>query len=244
MKRIYFRFFGNLNYFFKNNEKVREHKFKGKQSVKDRIETVGVPHTEVEHVIKNGKSLDFSYIVQDRDMLDIYPKSYLLNKTEITPVRKIYKGEPKFILDVHLGKLANYLRMIGIDTQYRNDLEDEELANISVDEGRILLTRDTELLKRSEVVYGYYPRSTDPKLQAQEIIKRYKLSDWTDLWSRCISCNGKMRSVTKEEIIEKLEPKTKKYYSDFHQCVDCKKVYWKGSHFKKMEKLVDNILDF
>jgi uncharacterized protein with PIN domain len=142
-------------------------------------------------------------------------------------------------LDNHLGRLARYLRLLGFDALYFNDqADDPELAQIAHDEARILLTRDRGLLKRSLVTYGYCLRTTDSKAQLTAVLHRYQLHDQIKPWTRCLRCNGRLQPVEKEVILHRLEPKTKLYFDDFQICRDCAQIYWKGSHFGKLESLI------
>jgi hypothetical protein len=142
---------------------------------------------------------------------------------------------------VHLGKLAGYLRMLGFDTLYRNDYDDPTLARISVEEDRILLTCDRQLLMRKHIIYGYFVRSRDPQQQLLEILTHFDLVNKQHPFTRCINCNGKIQAVGKEVIKSKLLEETKKYYDEFYLCESCDKIYWKGSHYQKMKKMIEKL---
>jgi len=160
---------------------------------------------------------------------------------DITPLLRLRPAplrEPCFILDGHLGRLAAYLRMLGFDALYRNDYDDEVLAETSADQGRILLTRDRGLLKRSLVTRGFCLRSKDPRQQLLDVVRRFDLQACFAPFTRCISCNGILMPVDKAEIVEQLEAGTRKYFDDFSHCHDCGKIYWKGSHHDRMLSLL------
>lgn len=140
----------------------------------------------------------------------------------------------RFILDVHLGKLARLLRMTGFDTLYRNDLDDPEIIQIAENEDRIVLTRDRGILKNKRVKRGHFVESRYSKEQLKEIIDTFKLKDKICFLSRCIACNGTIEEVSKEEIQDELKPGTNQYFHEFFRCRDCGKVYWEGSHFDHM----------
>ncbi len=216
-----------------------------KRSVKDLIESKGVPHTEIELIISNGNSVDLNYQVMPGDKIEVYPVSVASEFKQ--PDRAYVNCQPeplndhRFVLDVHLGKLARYMRMLGFDTLYRNDYDDSALADISAEERRILLTCDRMLLMRKQVSYGYFVRNRLPRQQMLEILRRYQLYHAINPFSRCINCNGITHSVSKQCIQSKLLTKTKKYYTDFYQCDSCKKIYWKGSHYQQMIKLIDQL---
>jgi uncharacterized protein with PIN domain len=148
----------------------------------------------------------------------------------------------RFVLDTHLGQLAAYLRMLGFDTLYRNDYSDDELARISSQEQRILLTRDRGLLKRGIVVYGYYVRETDPQRQVVEILRRYQLAAATAPLRRCIRCNGLLHTVPKADVADRIAPKTHDFFEEFSICAACDQIYWKGSHYEKMRQFIESLL--
>jgi uncharacterized protein with PIN domain len=239
----WFRFYEELNDFLPAaRRKTRfAHTFTRRASVKDMIESLGVPHTEVELLLVNGNSVDFSHIVADGEYISAYP---VFESLDIRPLLRL-RAEPlrktAFVLDTHLGRLARYLRLLGFDTRYRNDYSDDELAAISANRHRILLTRDRKLLHRSVITHGYFVRQTDPLLQTGEVLRRFDL--YTDIrpLSRCIRCNGMLRTVAKEEVVHRLEPKTRRYYDAFRICRECRQIYWRGSHFRKMSALITAI---
>jgi hypothetical protein len=217
------------------------------RSVKDLIESIGVPHVEIDLIIVNGESVDFNYLVKEGDDISVYPvldsAQISQHKTLSTLPLKHCHPKPwhksKFVLDVHLGKLACYLRMLGFDTLYRNDYDDPTLARISVAEHRILLTCDLQLLFRKHLTHGYFVRSRQPQQQLREIIVHYDLFKQPKPFSRCMRCNGKIHPVAKQGIAARLSDATKKYYDDFYICEDCENIYWKGSHYQKMQKMIE-----
>ncbi len=238
-----FYFHDELNSFLPRSRREApiEHAFDWRGSVKDMIESLGVPHPEIEVLVVNGASVDFDAIVQPDDMVHAYP---CFNKLAVTPkvaLRPLFPGRPQFVLDQHLGRLAAYLRMMGFDTLYRNDYDDEELAQVSHDETRILLTRDVGLLKRSLVIYGYYVRETDRRRQLAEITRRYRLLESAEPFKHCMKCNGLLEKVDKAAIQDQLPEGAATYYDEFHQCRSCKRVFWKGAHYQRMQALMDQV---
>ncbi len=244
MAKANFHFLAELNYFLPPSKRNISftHFFKGRTSIKDMIEALGVPHPEVEFIWVNGQSVDFSYIVQDGDRITVYPISATREINPTIQVRPNNLSDYRFILDIHLGKLANGLRMLGFDTLYRNDYNDIELAQISADEQRILLTRDKGLLMRSKVIYGYYVRATNPEKQVVEVLHRFNLFSSVLPFYRCIRCNGLLELINKESIIDQLPEKTRLCINEFHRCQDCAQIYWKGSHFERMQQFIDGVL--
>lgn len=211
-------------------------------SVKDLIESFGVPHAEVDLITANGESVDFSYLVRDGDRISVYPMFESLDITPELRVRPHPLREPRFVLDVHLGKLAAYLRMLGFDTAYRNCFSDEELVKVSARERRILLTRDRGVLKHSAVTHGYWLRETDSRRQAAEIVRRFDLRRAIQPFTRCMACNGILDPVAKDQVIDLLPPRTAELYDEFRQCPQCRRVYWKGSHHARMQRWIAGLL--
>ena len=237
-----FRFYAELNDFLPPQR--RQHSFDidihPPVSVKHLIEALGVPHTEVEVILANSESVDFTYLVESGDRLSIYPAFASLDGATLAPLRPPLSQPPSFVLDVHLGQLAMFLRLLGFDTLYPNNQHDDaDLAQIAHDEKRVMLTRDRGLLKRSLVVYGYCLRSRDPEKQLEAVLYRFKLYDWIQPWQRCLKCNGRLHPTPKFQILHRLEPKTIQYYDEFFVCQVCQQIYWKGSHYNSLKQIVD-----
>ena len=206
-------------------------------SVKDQVESQGIPHTAV-HVLEiNGASKPWSHNLCDGDVISLYPYD---NTTKCAP---IFLQPERFIADVHLGKLANTLRLLGFDTSFDSDWDDDEIIERSNSEQRMILTRDLGLLKNGASCYGYWIRSTDPDKQITELFNRFELSSSVAPFTRCMKCNGLLTKVEKETVQEKVPPKVQEWHSDYWQCTNCKQVYWQGSHFKDLQQKVDNLLD-
>ena len=236
------RFYEELNLFLDKKYRKTEfgYHYRGRPSVKDAIESLGVPHTEVDMILVNGDAVDFSYPLKDRDSISVYPVFESLDITGLQHLRKQALRNPRFVLDVHLGRLARYLRMAGFDCLYEPSFADEEIIRISVEERRIILTRDKGILKNGRVTHGLYVQSDDPREQFGEIAARLHLGDLFKPFSRCTLCNERIEPVTKESVLDQLEPLTKMHYSVFYRCTGCKHIYWKGSHFTRMAQFIDD----
>ncbi|MFC1552094.1 Mut7-C RNAse domain-containing protein [Candidatus Latescibacterota bacterium] len=243
-KHATFRFYEELNDFLPRGKRKKQFRydFTGSPSVKDVVEAIGVPHSEIDLILVNGRSVTFDCNIREGDIISVYPVFESLDITEITHLRETPLRTPKFILDVNLGKLAKYMRMLGFDTLYDNDYEDSDIVAVSLSERRAIITRDTSLLKRKSVTHGYWVRSQHPKQQAAEVIRRFDLRSCIKPFSRCTMCNGTVGSVPKDAVIDKLEPKTKKYFEEFYRCGSCGKIYWKGSHFDNMSVFIHSLI--
>lgn len=243
MAKIHLRFYEELNDFLKPDlRKVGFlHEINRKASVKDVIESFGVPHTEVEIILVNGQSVDFTYLVQNGDYISVYPMFESLDVTPLIQLRPKPLRTPQFIIDANLGVLAKYLRLLGLDCLYQNDFTDLEIAEISSQQHRIVLTRDRRLLQRKKITHGYFVRADKPLKQTQEVLERFDLYRSLTPFSRCTHCNGLLKPIEKEKIINRLEPLTCKYYDKFLICPDCHRIYWQGSHFKRAKLLVNEL---
>ena len=238
--RAVFRFYEELNDFLPpERRKVSfTHEFSRRASVKDMIESLGVPHPEVEMILVNGKSVGFEYQVRDGDRIAVYPVFESFDISDQLRVRRHPLRVLRFVVDGHLGTLARYLRLCGFDTLYRKDYKDEELAVISAGDKRILLTRDRNLLKRRIITHGYCVRHDDPREQLAEVFRRFDLSGIAKPFTRCARCNGLLEDVDKAGIEHRLQPLTRKYYDVFRRCTECGHLYWRGSHVASMQERI------
>jgi len=238
---VRFRFYGQLNDFLP--WQLRHCRFarplRGPASVKDGVEALGVPHPEVDVVIVNGEPADFTYRLRDGDEVAVYP---VFHAVDVGGVRRVGSDPPqpvRFVLDIHLRKLATLLRLAGFDALLLGD--DEHVAAVSASEGRVALTRDVGLLKRSIIQHGYWIRQTDPELQFVEVLERFDLADRMDPFVRCMECNTLLVPVAADAVAERLPPGTRECFSQFHQCPGCGRVYWHGSHYDRLVQLLERV---
>ncbi len=238
------RFYEELNDFLPPDKKKTPfpYHFNGKPSVKDAIEANGVPHTEVDLIVVNGDSVGFDYHVRHGDYISVYPVFEGLDISPIVKLRDAPLRKNAFVCDVHLGKCARILRLLGFDTLYRNDYDDPKIISIAVTRRRIILTRDRKLLHAKVVTHGCLVRSQKPEEQVREVLERFDLYNLITPFRRCTVCNGLINDVAKQDVLDQLEPKTKKYYFDFYQCDTCGKIYWEGSHFERMHALIKRFM--
>ena len=242
-KNATFRFYEELNDFLPSEKRkvVFVHTFTGTPAIKDIIEAIGVPHVEVDLILVNNLPVDFTYRLKDRDVVSVYPVFETFEISGVSHLRKKPLRETKFILDVHLGKLAKYLRMFGFDTMYQNDFDDKAIIRISLAGHRIILTRDIGLLKNGSVSRAYYIRNQDSKEQLAEVLKHFDLYRSIDPFNRCIKCNGKLEPVEKGAIMHLLQPNTIKYFNEFFRCTNCQRIFWEGSHFQHMQNFISSM---
>jgi uncharacterized protein len=215
--------------------------FRPHQTVKDVIEAAGVPHTEVDLVLVNGQPVDFSHRPAAGDRLAVYPMFESLDIGPVTRLRARPLRDVRFVVDVHLGRLARLLRLLGFDTRWANDFDDAALADIGRAEHRVILTRDRGLLKRRAVTHGVFIRSEDPVEQAVEVIRRLDLAGRLAPFTRCLRCGGELAAVAKAEVVDRLEPLTRRHYHEFQRCRGCGRVYWRGAHHTRLSRLVDRV---
>jgi uncharacterized protein len=237
--RIHLTFFGDLSYFLKRSGSSSgiQRVLKEKTSVKDAIEACGVPHPEVDFIKINGEAANFLYVLRKNSKIEVYPVGFANSALVGPPLQR--RDVTRFVTDGHLGKLTRNLRLLGIDAISPTPSEDRQLLEVMRRDDRALLTRDRRLLMHQIVRDGFYPRSQDPDEQAIEVMRRFQLFSLITPFTRCLSCNGFLQPVAKEQILEQLEPLTRIYYHEFRRCETCGKIYWRGSHFEKLRARIE-----
>lgn len=243
-KQAWIRFYGELNDFLRSDLRqcVQQYDFKGSPSIVAAIEGLGVPHPEVCLLTVNGDPANFSHKVQAGDRIAVYPR---MGSLQVPRANRLTPADPVpavFVCDVNLGKLARLLRLLGFDTLFDPELDDPDLAEISVRDGRILLTRDRELLMRSEVRRGRYVRAIEPETQAREILACYQLAPQALAFSRCTRCNGMLEKTDDPERLATVPPRSRENCSEFLACTGCDRVYWQGDHYRKLEETCRRLL--
>jgi uncharacterized protein with PIN domain len=245
MPSVTIRFYEELNDFLPENRRKKPsgREFAPGCTAKAIIEDAGVPHTEVDLILANGRSVGFEYRLGDGDFLSVYPVFESLDIGELSRVRAIPLREPRFALDVHLGKLARLLRMCGFDALYENDSSDEALVRTARREKRIILTRDRGLLKRRIVTHGLLLRSLVPREQLAQVLRRFDLGGRVRMFSLCIVCNVPIERVDKAAVMTLLPPVVAAAYADFSRCPRCGRVFWRGTHWERMKRLAAEVLE-
>jgi len=243
-KAVIFRFYEELNDFLPVARQKTDfsYNFFGKPTVKDCIEAVGIPHTEVDLILVNGNSVSFDYHLEGGEHVSVYPVFESLDISPVIQLRPHPLRQSKFICDVHLGKLARQLRMLGFDVYFEKNIDDIGIIERAQKEHRIILTRDQGLLKRKEVTHGYWVRYTEVRHQLPEICRRFDLHSRIKPFTICMVCNSEIAEVKKEDIKANIPQRVHNYFDQFYECLGCHKIYWKGSHYLKMEHAVEKLL--
>jgi len=238
-----FRFYEELNDYLPPELRKRSftREVSGTSSVKDTIEAIGVPHIDVDLILVDGRSVRFDHRLRGGERVAVYP---MFERFDITPIYRLRPRplrDPRFVADVHLGALARYLRLLGFDTRYRNDFTDEELVQLSVRQRRILLTRDVGLLKRKAVVRAHWLRARDPERQIAEVVGALQL--WRALrpFTRCMSCNGLLAPMSRAEAAGHVPERVHRRFRVFTRCRKCRRIYWRGTHVKRLLRLVADV---
>lgn len=217
--------------------------FRPHQTVKDVLEAMGIPHTEIDLILVNGDPQDFAHRPRAGDRLAAYPVFEAFDIGATTRLRPAPLREPRFVVDVNLGRLLRLLRLLGFDAWWSANADDATLAEISLTQQRILLTRDRGLLKRRAVTHGIFIHSDDPEEQAVAVIQRLDLRNRIAPFTRCARCNGTLHAVTKAEVADDLEVLTRRYYDAFSRCARCRQIYWPGSHHARLRDRLSRLLD-
>jgi uncharacterized protein with PIN domain len=225
-----FRFYGELNDFLSpaRRQQALASPCAQAATTKHMIEALGVPHTEVALILVDGVPAPFERLLRDGDRVAVYPRFGWLDQA--VPVR--------FVADAHLGGLARMLRMAGFDTLYDNHFADDEIEALAARDNRAVLTRDRELLKRRTIAHGRYVHALRPALQLVEVVERLCLASVAAPFTLCLHCNAPLRAVDKAEVMEQLPQSVRIWHEEFSSCDLCRRVYWKGSHWKRMSDLL------
>jgi len=238
-----FRFYEELNDYLPvaQRKTTITREIAGTPSVKDAIESLGVPHTEIDLILVDGTSVRFDRRLRGGERIAVYPEFERFDITQVHRLRPKPLRRPRFVADVHLGTLARYLRLLGFDTRYGNDLGDAELAELTARERRVLLTCDVGLLKRKAVVRGQWLRSRDPERQVEEVVEALQLTRAFRPFTRCLTCNGQLAVLARTDVNGLVPPRVYRRFRSFRQCRECRRVYWRGTHYARLQRLVAHL---
>ena len=238
-----FRFYEELNDFLPAGRRGGEFDSPCARAAttKHMIEALGVPHTEVELILVNGESVGFERQIRDGDRIAVYPTFEAFDISELLRVRERPLRRTRFVADAHFGGLARLLRMAGFDTLYDNNYHDADIETIAVGDGRIVLTRDRELLKRRDITHGCYVRGLTSNAQLREVFARLDLARSAQPFTLCLHCNAPLREVAKADVLDRLPPMVRERYQRFTTCDRCRRVFWQGSHWQRMKGLIEDL---
>jgi len=207
-----------------------------RSSIKNIIESMGIPHTEIGKICIEREKVDFGFIPETAMTINIFEILPPFDVTCPTFLRPVPLKKIHFIADLNVSKLATLLRMSGIDAEISQDLSDNEIASLAYEKQRIVLSKDLGLLKHRKITFGRYVRSVYPEDQLKEIINFFNLKPHLQPFSRCLRCNTSLTPVGKKDILSRLQPKTRLFFHSFKICTQCDRIYWKGSHHEGMLK--------
>ncbi len=240
---VIFRCYAELNDFLSAKQKYTSFNYRIKTPavVSEAITSIGIPLSEVDLILVNSTPVERFYRLSSGDYISVYPVFESFDISSLKNIEREPLRKTKFIADAHLGKLTKYLRMLGFDTLYRNDFGDDEIINISLRDKRIILTRDKRLLNSRKVTHGYYIRAIDKHEQLTEVVNKFDLISQFKPFIRCMTCNSILVRKSPDKVKDLIGINIAYSYEEFYYCESCHKVFWKGSHFKRMESQILDI---
>jgi uncharacterized protein with PIN domain/sulfur carrier protein ThiS len=237
------RFYAELNDFLPEHRRFTDFEIalSAGETVRGLLDDCGVPPGAVDLVLLNGEPQDLDHPIGNGDRVSVYPVFETLDLRHSTKVRATPLRRVRFVLDVHLGKLAAHLRMLGFDTLYRATFTDSELVRISLEEERTLLSRDRALTTTRTLTRVYRVDNTRPREQLLEVLRRFDLFGSFSPFTRCMACNTILEVVPKEELHHRLPPRVAAGFTEFQRCPTCARIYWRGSHYRRMEAFIESL---
>jgi len=241
--RVTVRIYEELNSFLPESRQKRDFSFELEEgaTIQQLLSNLELPLSQVDLILVNGESVGVSFPLKAGDRISIYPVFERLNIAPVLKIRPAPLRKPRFICDVHLGKLATYMRMAGLDADYRNNFSGRQLIQLSVELGKIILTKNRGLLKNKRITHGYLVIQNLPKLQLAEIISCFDLKQWCSPLSRCLRCNLPVHSISKDDAVGKVAPRVLEMHDQFMKCDGCSRVYWKGTHYESMMSWISRL---
>ena len=145
---------------------------------------------------------------------------------------------PRFIVDNNVGKLAKWLRMIGYDTRLFDHRDDKYLIHLALIENRIIITRDTRMMQLRVIAIGKIKAllilSDNPNEQMRQVITELELNPNFSVFSLCLECNQLLIMINKNQVQDKVPPYVYRSQSEYVECPNCHRIYWKGTHWQAM----------
>jgi uncharacterized protein with PIN domain len=213
------------------------------RSVKDLVESLGVPHCEVQVVLVDGASVGFGCRLRGGERIAVYPYFSAFDAGDAAVAGEALPHDPRFVLDGHLGRLAAYLRALGADSARDRDADDAAIARLAAAEGRVVLTRDVGLLKRAAVRHGWWVRSDDPRVQFRDVVARFGLAARAAPFTRCLACNQVLAELPPGEVPESVPPRVREQIASYSRCLGCGRVFWRGSHHRRLSQLLSTLMN-
>jgi hypothetical protein len=235
MATALFRFHGELTEFLPYGKRggAFSHACARAATLKNAIESLGVPHTETGRLTVNGDPATLSRIVREADAIEVFPQ----HAADV-----VWDGPPSFVADAHLGGLARLLRMLGFDTLFENAYTDQQILQLIARERRILLTRDRELLKCRDVSRGCFVRALKAEAQLSEVVARYALARHARPFTLCLHCNVRLETAEPGVVAARVPQPIAARYTRFARCPGCERIYWEGSHWEHMRAMLREVL--
>jgi uncharacterized protein len=234
------RFYGELADFLPRARRgvAFEHDVGERRSVKDLIESCGVPHCEAFVVLVDGESVGFAHRVAGGERIAVFPHFSALDTTGFVTAREALPRDGRFVLDGHLGRLAAYLRALGFDAAWDRDADDATIARIAAEDDRVVLTRDVGLLKRSNVRHGRFVRATSPREQLAEVVHVFGLAGRAAPFTRCLRCNVPLVAAPRESLVGVVPDRIRAAFDSFRRCPSCGRAFWRGTHHERLSALI------
>ena len=241
MAQVTLRFYAELNDFLPAERRQRDWALtcEAQVPVRHLIEGCGVPHTEVELIVRDGASIGLETPAVDGDRIAVYPMFEAFDVRPVLRLRPQPLRRPRFLADAHLGALARGLRMLGFDTLWHNDLGDSALVRLAATEARTILTRDHQLLMHRGMTHGCYLRPTAAAAQLAYLVQRLQLCADIAPFTRCMACNGPITAVAPVTVAALVPPSVYERHQAYWRCAGCARVYWKGSHWTAMGRRIE-----
>jgi hypothetical protein len=156
------------------------------------------------------------------------------------------RDTPKFIVDCNVGKLAKWLRLMGYDSRFFEGSDDSQLVAIAQAEGRVILSRDTQIMKRRVITSGKLKavliHNDDPELQIHQVIDALSLDSRFRPFTICLECNQVLVERSKDEVKDLVPPYVFQTQNQYMECPGCHRIYWRGTHWQAMTKTLKKFM--
>ncbi|MFC1744959.1 Mut7-C RNAse domain-containing protein [Candidatus Riflebacteria bacterium] len=243
-KTAILRFYGELNYFLPDSVWHRPfyYSFYENPTFSDLMDSFKIPPEKIGLLLLDGEVVELSCPLKEGSRATFYPRFQNIDISEEISASKKPVVSPRFILPLNLGKLTKYLRMLGFDSICEPDFIPGKVDVLAMQEGRVLLSRSKKFAARKLYAECYVVKSEQPAIQVREVVNRFNLMPLVKYFQRCLKCNSPLKVMEKSEIYSRLLPYIRKNFNLFFICPGCDRVYWMGTHYKKMKEKIETIL--